>query len=270
MDRVAVFVDTGYLCTGGANALTSRKCSRSEIRIDVEKTFQYIERLRTQVSGLALLRIYWYDGSLGGRMSTEQTLAARRNEIKLRLGVVNGLGEQKEVDTKLVTDLAELARNKAIADAILIAGDGDLRLGVELAQQHGVRVHLITIENTGVSDPLKMEADTWTEIPAKDISDFLSVVPTHTAVPSSIGSQAGNIVSAKLDAPTVVGNYLKTLDANDQQNLQSAISQGTGMIPADHNGRVLAQARDSIGRDLDGNEKGQLRKEIKKQLGLTA
>lgn len=279
MDRVAVFVDTGYVCTGGAMAIAGRKHLRSEIRIDVEKIFQHIECLRTKVSGLPLLRIYWYDGSLAGRMSTEQMLAARRNEIKLRLGVVNGQGEQKEVDTKLVTDLAELARNKAIADAILIAGDGDLRLGVELAQQHGVRVHLITIEGTGVSDPLKMEADTWTEVPVKDVGDFLSIVPSHVghtgtqaqpqATPCSIGSVGSKAVATtKLDAETIVKEYLGTLSQGDRENLATAIAAGTGSIPADHNGRVLAKGRDSLNRELVGHEKSALRSEIKKQLGL--
>lgn len=290
MDRVAVFVDAGYLCTGGAFALVGRKCLRSDIRLDVEKTFQLLETKRKAVSGLPLLRVYWYDGSIGGRLTTEQTLAARRDEIKLRLGVVNGLGEQKEVDTKLVTDLAELARNKAVADVILVGGDGDLRLGVELAQQHGVRVHLLTIEKTGVSDPLKMEADTWSEISTSEVGNFLSVsvspsssLPGPTSTPHghstspvvAVSPPAGvkvvtpaPVASGPFDAKVVVGEYLATLSIPDKANLTSAISTGTGSIPADHNGRVLARARERIGRDLGSTEKSALRKEIKVQLGL--
>ena len=42
MDRVAIFVDVGYLCTGGATALEKRKCVRSEIRTDIEAVFKLL------------------------------------------------------------------------------------------------------------------------------------------------------------------------------------------------------------------------------------
>lgn len=269
MDRVAIFVDTGYLCTGGAMAVAGQKCSRSSIRIDVETIYQLLEKIRQQVSGLPLLRIYWYDGSIGGRMTTEQTLAARRNDIKLRLGIVNGQGEQKEVDTKLVTDLADLARNKSIADAILVAGDGDLRLGVELAQQYGVRVHLVTLAETGVSEPLKMEADTWHEITVDEVRSFLTLVtppePIHAA---PVLSPALAPVGFAPDQ--IVATYLGTLSAEDLDDLRRAIEAtgGKANIPSEHNGRVLGRARDSLQRDLVSYEKAQLRNQIKQQLGL--
>ena len=68
--------------------------------------------------------------------------------MKLRLGIVNLAGQQKGVDSLIVTDLVELARNHAITDAILLSGDEDLRIGVQIAQSFGVRVHLIRIEPT--------------------------------------------------------------------------------------------------------------------------
>ena len=271
MDRVAILVDVGYVCTGGAFVLEKRECLRSEIRTDIEALFKLLETKCQQVSGLQLLRVYWYDGSIGGKMTTEQTLAGQRNNVKLRLGIVNGLGEQKEVDTKLVTDLAELARNQAIADAILIGGDGDLRLGVEIAQQYGVRVHLVTIQGTGVSEHLKMEADTWNEISMEEVKTFLSISSLPTTAPATKETLVASIPHSveQFDAEQAVRSYLSGLPVQDRSDLKAAVvASSANSIPADHDGRLLAVSRASLGRDLDSGEKKRLRKELKKQLNL--
>jgi uncharacterized LabA/DUF88 family protein len=49
---------------------------------------------------------------------------------KVRLGFVNRAGEQKGVDSLIVTDMISPARNRAMADAVLRSGDEDLRVGV--------------------------------------------------------------------------------------------------------------------------------------------
>jgi uncharacterized LabA/DUF88 family protein len=54
-------------------------------------------------------------------------------DVKIRLGYINGAGQQKGVDSLIVTDLIELARNQAISDAYLVSGDGDLRVAVQIA-----------------------------------------------------------------------------------------------------------------------------------------
>ncbi len=78
-------------------------------------------------------------------MSLEQTTLAHHAGLKLRLGTLNNAGEQKGVDSLIVTDLIELARNGAIADAVLISGDEDLRVAVQVAQTFGVRVHVLAV-----------------------------------------------------------------------------------------------------------------------------
>jgi hypothetical protein len=40
-------------------------------------------------------------------------------DVKVRLGFVNSVGEQKGVDWLIVTDMIALARNRAISDAAL-------------------------------------------------------------------------------------------------------------------------------------------------------
>src|SRR5580704_9640346 len=57
-----------------------------------------------------------------------------------------------------------LARNRAISDAVLVSGDEDLRVGVQQAQEFGVRVHLVGIKPSRGSQSLFLlqEADTLT------------------------------------------------------------------------------------------------------------
>jgi len=271
VDRVAVFVDAGHLFAGGSMALSGAPKKRTEITLDVAQAAAFLERKAVELSGLPLLRIYWYDGALPAGLTTDQHLLASTNNIKLRLGIVNGHGEQKGVDAKIVTDLAELARNGALCDAVLIGGDEDLRIGVELAQERGVRVHLLTVVSTNVSTFLKREADTASEISVEELSTFLAVnspTPTASAAPTlspMTPLPASGCPSS--DFADVVADYLGTLAAPDQQSLASAIKAGGG-IPSDHDGRILGRARDSLGRSLNGPEKTALRKEVKRQLGI--
>ena len=130
---------------------------------------------------MKLLRIYWYDGALSNRLGTDQQLLASSDNVKLRLGIVNTLGQQKGVDSKIVIDLSDLARNRAISEAVLAGGDEDLRIGMELAQQCGVRVHLLTIEGSSCSPTLKQESDTHSTIVRTDVGSFLSVTVSQAA-----------------------------------------------------------------------------------------
>ena len=49
------------------------------------------------------------------------------------------------MDSLIVTDLIELARNHAITDALILSGDGDIKIGVQAAQTFGVRIRLLCI-----------------------------------------------------------------------------------------------------------------------------
>ncbi len=298
MDRVAVLVDAGYLCTGGGQSVAGREVRRHEVNLDIERAYSFVESQAQSACALPLLRVYWYDGAVGGRLSTEQLLLAQHNNVKLRLGVVNGLGQQKEVDTKIVTDLAELARNKAISDAILIGGDGDLRLGIELAQQFGVRVHLMTIEGSSYSQSLRMEADTWVEIQISELRGFLSVVgqvpqeevpapstalgqalvraavvspPAALLLPQSERTpapQAGAAAATDIGAvlQQVVQEYLQTLSVTQRTNLVAAIDSPTRSIPTDHDRPLLWRAGQALSAQLDNAQKRMLRDEFRRQV----
>jgi uncharacterized LabA/DUF88 family protein len=275
MDRVAVFVDAGYLYAGGSTAISGAKKTRQELTLSVPVCVQYLITQAEQLSAMKLLRIYWYDGAVSNRLSTDQQLLASSDNVKLRLGIVNRVGEQKGVDSKIVTDLSDLARNRAISEAVLVGGDEDLRIGMELAQQYGVRVHLLTIESSSFSATLQQESDTHSTISRTDVGSFLSVIvptaavavpatpippPTATAAPATPTDVATAFT-------TVVRDYLAALPAAEQTALKNAIQAGR-VVPPEHDGKLLARARAEIHRPLDNREKTLLRSALKTQLGI--
>jgi uncharacterized LabA/DUF88 family protein len=101
-------------------------------------------------------------GRIGAESAAQHLTPAHLQDVKVRLGFVNSVGEQKGVDSPIVTDMIALARNRAISDAVLVSGDEDLRVGVQQAQEFGVRVHLIGIKPSRGSQSLFLlqEADT--------------------------------------------------------------------------------------------------------------
>lgn len=178
MDRVAVFVDAGYFFAQGSALLSGKKTQRGEVKLDHEKVLNALEEFACRVSKLPLLRIYWYDGTATGP-SPQHIALAFENHIKVRLGFVNTAGQQKGVDSLIVTDMITLARNRSMCDAVLLSGDEDIRVGVQQAQEFGVRVHLLGITpcRGSQSQFLLQEADTTHEWTLKDISAFMSYNP---------------------------------------------------------------------------------------------
>lgn len=157
---------------------------------------EFLEKFATTTTKSELLRIYWYDGTSTGPSPQHIALAIEPN-LKMRLGFVNTFGQQKGVDSLIVTDMITLARNRAMSNAVLVSGDEDLRVGVQQAQEFGIRVHLVGIcphpdyhQKHSQSQFLLQEADAthmWTK---QDISAFLSfparIEPPKAATPAPI------------------------------------------------------------------------------------
>ena len=178
MDRVAVFVDAGYVFAQGSLLLAGRKLPRADIGLAHDEAVKAFGDFAARISGVPLLRVYWYDGTSTGPTAQHLTLA-HLQDVKVRLGFVNSVGEQKGVDSLIVTDMIALARNRAISDAVLVSGDEDLRVGVQQAQEFGVRVHLVGIKPSRGSQSLFLlqEADTTHEWSTAEISVFLRCEP---------------------------------------------------------------------------------------------
>jgi len=179
MDRVAVFVDAGYLFAAGSEAIAGTKLQRGDMRLDVDGAVNFLKAWAQDHTSLPLLRIYWYDGTSDGPTAVHNALAYA-NDVKVRLGIVNQFGQQKGVDSLIVTDMINLARNRAMASAILLTGDEDLRVGVQQAQEHGARVHLLGIEpcRQSQSNLLLQEADVTAGLTAAQLHTFLTRVET--------------------------------------------------------------------------------------------
>jgi hypothetical protein len=144
MDRSALFIDVGYLLSG-AGALCLGAEHRGEVSADWTQLLpKLMEKAAEVADGLPLLRTYWYDGARRQKLTAEHELVANVPNVKLRIGRIEN-GRQKGVDSRLVRDLMTLAFRSAIATAVLVGGDDDLREGVEEAQDLGLRVVLIGI-----------------------------------------------------------------------------------------------------------------------------
>lgn len=174
VDRTAIFVDAGYLFASGSKLIAGEKLARSQLHLDHDAVLALLVELASQATGLPLLRSYWYDGASAGPNPTQVALAYRP-QLKLRLGSMSE-GQQRGVDELIASDLTSLARNRAIADAVLLSGDEDLLAAVEQAQELGVRVHLLGIaparENQAAL--LAQAADTRRELSQAEVGSFLS------------------------------------------------------------------------------------------------
>ncbi len=261
MNRVAVFVDAGYVFAQGSVLLAGRRLPRAEITLLHEAAVLAFGDFATRISQVPILRVYWYDGTSTGPTAQHLTLAHLQN-TKVRLGFVNSVGEQKGVDSLIVTDMITLARNRAISDAVLVSGDEDLLVGVQQAQEFGVRVHLVGIKPSRGSQSLFLlqEADTNHEWTADDISLFLKC---HTSPPPSEAStNVATSVSnpANLEDPlrAVPARVAATLEPAEIQALVEAVERGE--VPRDIDGQLLSGARSEIGRDLNPAEKKAIRK----------
>ena len=175
MDRAAIFVDAGYVYAAGSRLIANERLSRSRLSLNYEGIVEQLRKVCEEVTGVSLLRIYWYDGTGSGPTPPQRALAFRDN-IKLRLGFVTPHGSQQGVDALMVNDLIALARNRAMSDALILSGDEDVRVGVQQAQEFGIRVHLLGIEPTreNQSALLAQEADTLRELNKEEVSTFLA------------------------------------------------------------------------------------------------
>ena len=265
--RSAVFVDAGYFYAQGSKAVSGQKLVRTQIALDLPKV---ISKLRDEsckrTSDASLLRIYWYDGLAHGGLSQDQQRLAYMEDVKLRLGIVNQSGQQKGVDSLIVTDLVELARNHAITDAILLSGDEDLRIGVQIAQSFGVRVHLIGIEPSRGSQSLSLlqEADTTTEWNKDVLSELMSLLSDSSYLNQSPGSYAQSLMGrgTEDELELTVNGYLSSLDKQEVSVL-SRLGDFEN-VPPQFDRRLLASCRTALGRDLDSYEKDQMRKLLRK------
>ena len=265
--RTAVFVDAGYLYSAGSKFLSGNALPRSSVRLDLDAALKALrDAVEASSPSASLLRIYWYDGMPRTGPTAEQQALADADDVKLRLGVIAYTGRQKGVDSLIVTDLIELARNQAISDAVLLSGDEDVRIGVQIAQTYGVRVHLLGIQPSGdnqgnQSRLLRQESDTSTEWHQSDIEAFLGV--SHS--PGSLGEETDQppdeIPNTTQQLNTVADDFIRARSPTELAVLSGL--EVHDAIPAEFDGMLLRSAAVALGRYLESPEKHHLRQAVK-------
>lgn len=177
MDRCALFVDAGYLLADGAMAVHGTR-HREAVSWDFAGLLQLLSNLGRERTGLPLLRCYWYEATVEGRRSPEHEALADLPGLKLRLGRIRP-GRREGVDAEIQRDLMTLARNRAIADAVLVGGDEDMAPVVAEAQEFGVRVtvvHVAVDGNWTISRVLRQECDDLIEIGAGHLRPYVNLI----------------------------------------------------------------------------------------------
>jgi uncharacterized LabA/DUF88 family protein len=262
VDRVAVFVDAGYLFAQGSVELHGEKLTRGELLLDHEAVVSKLHAFAEQVSGLPLLRIYWYDGTSQGPTSQHITLAGQAN-VKIRLGFVNSVGQQKGVDSLIVTDMITLARNRAMAECVLLSGDEDLRVGVQQAQEYGIRVYLLGIRPARGNQSifLLQEADATYQWEASDLGTFMKCSPRER--PDARSDAPSTPIPATPSGGTdllenVARQVAATVPRTDVAALVNTI-RATNSRPRDIDAQLLATSRRELGHDLNPSQKLRVR-----------
>jgi hypothetical protein len=266
--------------------MAGQKLPRGSIAFDADKAAAAFGELATKITDLPLLRTYWYDGTSTG--PTPQHLSiAHLAGVKLRLGFVNSHGEQKGVDSLIVTDMIDLARNRAMSEAVLLSGDEDLRVGVQQAQQLGVRVHLVGIRPCRGSQSLFLmqEADSTTEWGPEDLQPFMSIKPVPdssaphatpvgttmrggarvrrvgTATrPSESSSPAATVMSSSGDEVlTIVAEEVAAMVPEADLAALIQVIEATGQTPRDFDRLLLGRGGSRLGVHLDSTQKNSVR-----------
>jgi uncharacterized LabA/DUF88 family protein len=263
MDRHAIFVDAGYFFAAGAQAAFGTHTPRKNVALKSPAAMlvDLCGKASAVAGNLPFLRIYWYDAMPGPRLSLEQSALAMQPGVKLRLGALNRAGEQKGVDSLIVTDIIDLARNRAIADAVVVTGDEDLRIAVQVAQSFGVRVHILAAgdPSKNVSPSLQMEADSVATLDAEWFASHLEVVrqttPGMVVSASAIPAATDEIRTA---AASVIAGILETIHPEQlKQLVQHFSTQQT--VPPEYDRPLIAKSAALAGKQFSGSEKRHIR-----------
>ncbi|MGQ4496087.1 NYN domain-containing protein [Dermabacteraceae bacterium P13101] len=208
--QCAIFIDAGFLLSAGTMKVTGSSL-RSSVSVDIPTLIRGVASCASEHMGHDPFRIYWYDASREGVMREEHKEIALLDDVKVRLGRIGFNGQQKGVDLRLGLDLVEVARNRVARVAYLLTGDDDLAEAVEAAQDLGMKVVLIGLEEarrvTGVASVathLALQVDRILTLPNELISscfkptqrqdDLVRVLPQRRSIPTIRPSDIGGVV----------------------------------------------------------------------------
>lgn len=254
MKKLAIFVDAGYFFSGSAFSLFKEHKKRNEISLDISKLYNYLKDYSAEHISSPLLRIYWYDGSLPTGLSVEQQKVAQTPGILFRKGFINEKNEQKGIDTHIVAELLELSYKNIIDEAIIIGADSDLTVGVEYAQNMGIKVTLMTVSNIGISQDLRNQADSVCSFNEEVLSNIITLKNINDLQKEE--SQLYNCV---------VEEYISLLTEDIKSELVKYLLLYNN-LPHERDKELLKIAAIKLSRPLKTEEKHMLRDTLIKKL----
>jgi uncharacterized LabA/DUF88 family protein len=279
--RVGIFVDAGYFFKRCALVALDQIVHRDDIELDINALVAELNAVRTSQAISQLLRIYWYDAAKHGQMSHGQLQLAWHDNIKVRLGSLSVDNQQKGVDSLIVTDLVELARHGSIVDAIVLSGDEDVRVGVQMAQTYGVRVHLLGIGPAGKSQShqLMWEADTNTQWDETHVAKFMKFPKAERAKAAAAAAAAEALLPKSMltisepkpvqpiqpgALELVVATVVRQLSAAELSDAVRALE--LDIVPNETDRQLLKTSQAVVGRALDHPEKAIMRQLFKQEM----
>jgi uncharacterized LabA/DUF88 family protein len=298
MDRFVILVDAGYFLRQSLEILSGRT-SHDRRDLVITSVGPMLESLVQKTRAVLdiptreLLRVYWYDGVMPTGQTPQQKAIVALPDVLFRAGTVNSHGQQKGVDSLIVTDLIELASNRAICDAALVTGDADLAVGIEIAQKKGVRIAVLGLEDLAArvyhnqSYEITNRADRIGRLGASDLTPYMHFkAPTatpaaHPAVPAP-GSVAPTPAapappppvpaSPKSPAPAAgddarIEALVRTFIAGEK-DAKKAVDPATKAIEASMDRTLLYSVYTGLGRKFTGREKILIRETFRKELGF--
>jgi hypothetical protein len=87
MQRVAVFVDAGYVFAQGSVLLTGTKQNHEFLSLNIPQVVSALRKVAVDQTNLPLPRIYWYDAIRVGRPTLEQRPSRILPTSKFALGM---------------------------------------------------------------------------------------------------------------------------------------------------------------------------------------
>lgn len=300
MDRYAVLIDAGYLLSQGVQILSNRQSKARKtisIRDPAGLVRMIVDKAAIVLDNTRLLRVYWYDG-VSGRPSDDQLALSELADVQLQQGIISRSGVQKGVDSRIMADLMELSNHRAICDAMVVTGDGDLVIAIEHAKMRGVRVAVMGVEDTVVgvahnqSHEVVCVADRVVRIGKTELAPFLSYVAAVDPAPVAVAAAAAKppaattakkklpaakkaaipknqkAVIAAAVAPTPV-NWLELvvrfIDSSAVALTADSIS-ATGVIRQAVDGQLLQTGSNAVGRTLTQTERDEMREHFRTQI----
>ena len=279
MNRFVIMVDAGYLLRQ-AIEIVSNKASNSRAALHISDPARLIQilleksRSTLNLEGKELLRVYWYDGVMSNGFSTQQRALIGVDDVQFRAGTINGRGQQKGVDSLIVTDLIELISHRAVCDAVLVTGDSDLAVGIEVAQKRGVRIAVLGVEDlaSGVvhhqSFEITSRADRVGMLGRADllqVFSFSPAFPANAQQPALAPLADSTIASAPASDSANAGNTMlqaavKEFIAQRTDSLSNAVDPSTQRIQSEVDKALLHHVFVALGRrHLSEDEKIQTR-----------